>query len=211
MPRSQALSSCAAPRGLPAERPLLPVQGSGAALTGEFGGVRGQLGAVLSPRHGAGDTGPAFHQGHGREVLALALRTAFLHPLPHGTVLGKELALACWAGAKAGNYNLLAQIPPAVSEVRSSWLAPSALVPPLCSRGCIWVLNEATRHRRGLSVLCASRACRRWRLLAPHLVLWCRVGSAESRRSWEGWSGLQEGFVAIWASGSPRGGPTGSG
>lgn len=155
-------------------------------------------GACLSPRARPRGAGP----GSQDRVSA---------PLPPGTVLGKELALACWAGAKAGNYNLLAQIPPAVSEVRSSWLAPSALVPPLCSRGCIWVLNEATRHWRGLSVLCASRACRRWRLLAPHLMLWCRVGSAESRRSWEGWSGLQEGFVATWASGSPRGGPTGSG
>lgn len=137
-------------------------------------------GACLSPRARPRGAGP----GSQDRVSA---------PFPHGTVLGKELALACWAGAKAGNYNLLAQIPPAVSEVRSSWLAPSALVPLLRSRDCIWVLNEATRPRQGLGVLCASRARRRWRLLAPDLVLWCRVGSAESRRSWGDGAGSGKG------------------
>lgn len=95
-------------------------------------------GACLSPRARPRGAGP----GSQDRVSA---------PLPHGTVLGKELALACWAGAKAGNYNLLAQIPPAVSEVRSSWLAPSALVPLLRSRDCIWVLNEATRPRQAVA------------------------------------------------------------
>lgn len=165
-------------------------------------------GAVLSPRHSAGDTEPAFHQGHDREVLALALRTAFLRRSCTEPFFGKELVLACWAGARPGNYNLLAQTPPAVSEVRSSQLAPSALVLLLCSRDCIWVLNEAIQLPAGAK-RAASCARRRWRLLAPGLVLWCWVGSAESRRSWEGRSGLRQGLVATWASASPRGGPHG--
>lgn len=82
-----------------------------------------------TPGHSAGDTeGVSFRQGHNGEILAAALRPAFLHRFCKEPVLE---VLAFWAGARPGNYNLLAQIPPAVSKVRSIQPAPSSLVLPL--------------------------------------------------------------------------------
>lgn len=83
-------------------------------------------GAGAAPGRSAGDTeGVSFRQGHNGEILAAALRPVFLHRFCKEPVLE---VLAFWAGARPGNYNLLAQIPPAVSKVRSIQPAPSGLV-----------------------------------------------------------------------------------
>lgn len=52
--------------------------------------------------------------------------------LLHGAVVGRELMLACWAGAKPGNCNLLAELPPVVLHLHSTPLAPKGLVLLLC-------------------------------------------------------------------------------
>lgn len=69
--------------------------------------------------------------------------------------------LAFWAWAKPGNYNLLAQIPPVVSEGRSIQPAPSSLVPLLrflreflMVLSIVLLLLPGDRQDQGLPVPC---------------------------------------------------------